>query len=135
MQRDCVPIYLCRYSRNAYGFVQFALFDIQANALSDAGMEQAERSAGVDYRLELPAWRRVFCRIGYLNRESCRPVVHALISWIVFVAESHAALYGKWQPRLGGLEDDGILIASVVELLCYFLVSCSGSDNASFVLR
>src|SRR6266851_3234909 len=98
-------------------------------------MEQAERGAGVDYCFELPARRRVLCRIGYLNGQSCRPVVHALISWIVFVGESHAALYGKWQPGLGGLEDDRILIASVVEPLCYFLVSCSGGDNASFVLR
>src|SRR5260370_23134170 len=98
-------------------------------------MEQAERSGRVDYCCELPAWGRVFWRIGYLNGQSCCPVVHTFISWIVFVGESHAALYGKWQPRLGGLEDDRILIAGVVELLCYFLVSCSGGDNASFVLR
>jgi len=56
------------------------------------------------------------------------------LSWMVFVGESHAALYGERQPRLGGLEDDRILIASVVEPLCYFLVSCSGGDNARFVL-
>jgi hypothetical protein len=57
------------------------------------------------------------------------------MSWIVFVGESHAALYGKRQTRYGSLENHRILIASVVELLCYFLVSCSGNGNASLLLR
>src|SRR5260370_2371339 len=98
-------------------------------------MEQAERSGRVDYCCELPAWGRVFWRIGYLNGQSCCPVVHTFISWIVFVGESHAALYGKWQPRLGGLEYDRSLISSLVEPLCYFLVSCSGSATTSYALR
>src|SRR2546423_11727710 len=76
------------------------------------------------------SWRDIFCRKPQQMKNS----LNFANTCLKIVDTRRAALYGKWQPRLGGLEDDRILIASVVELLCHFLVSCSCSDNASFVL-
>src|SRR5579859_1134588 len=98
-------------------------------------MEYAQGSTRVDYCFELSTGWRMLRRIGELYPQRGGPVIDALMAWIVFVRESHAASYGKGQPELGGLEDHRILVASVIELLGHILVGCASSNNSSLILR
>ena len=77
----------------------------------------------------------MFRRVGDLDPYRGCPIIYTLVTWIVFVWESHAALYGKRQPHLGGLKDHRILISGIIEALRHFLICRTSSGNMSLILR